>query len=104
MNQGNSAFIRLCCVVNGSSIQMLCAAALQALVAADKVFGSTINTKGYKVIKGCGVIQGDGIDISVMQKVRGDFGRGGGTVEGQGSPDGGGSHCEEAERSLRTVG
>jgi hypothetical protein len=34
------------------------------------VFGSVINRKGFKVIKGCGVIQGDGIDISVMHKVR----------------------------------
>jgi len=41
----------------------------QALRAADKVFGSTVNTKGFKVIKGCGVIQGDGIDIGVMGKV-----------------------------------
>ncbi len=39
-------------------------------MAADKVFGSTVNSKGYKVIKGCGVIQGDGIDIEVMKKVR----------------------------------
>lgn len=44
---------------------------LQALVAADRVFGSTINKRGYKVIQGCGVIQGDGIDIEVMKKVAG---------------------------------
>ncbi len=39
------------------------------------MFGSDVNSKGYKVIKGCGVIQGDGIDIEVMKKVscmRGD--------------------------------
>ena len=33
------------------------AAAAQALVAADKVFGSVYNSKGYRVIQGCGVIQ-----------------------------------------------
>ena len=37
----------------------------QALTAADKVFGSTINKGGFKTIKGCGVIQGDGIDLKV---------------------------------------
>ncbi len=41
----------------------------QALHAADKVFGSDTNSKGFKVIRGCGVIQGDGIDITVMEKV-----------------------------------
>lgn len=46
-------------------------AVLMALVAADKVFGSKTNNKGYKVIQGCGVIQGDGIDITVMQKIAG---------------------------------
>lgn len=38
-------------------------------MAADRVFGHHINGKGYRVIKGCGVIQGDGIDIEVMKKV-----------------------------------
>lgn len=36
-----------------------------------QVFGSSINSKGFKVITGCGVIQGDGIDIEVMKKVGG---------------------------------
>jgi hypothetical protein len=30
-----------------------------------QTFGSTFNSKGYRVIKGCGVIQGDGIDVEV---------------------------------------
>lgn len=38
-------------------------------MAADKVFGSDLNIKGYKVIRGCGVIQGDGIDITNMAKI-----------------------------------
>lgn len=42
---------------------------MQALHAADKVFGSFVNSRGFKVIKGCGVIQGDGIDIVVMRDV-----------------------------------
>jgi len=46
-------------------------AVLMALVAADKTFGSTFNSKGYRVIKGCGVIQGDGIDVEVMKKITG---------------------------------
>lgn len=29
--------------------------------AAEKVFGVDVNAKGYKVPRGCGVIQGDGI-------------------------------------------
>ena len=29
-------------------------AVLMALAAAEKVFGSTVNSKGFKVIKGCG--------------------------------------------------
>ncbi|KAI9291277.1 nicotinamide phosphoribosyltransferase [Neoconidiobolus thromboides FSU 785] len=42
---------------------------LMALNAGDQVFGSTINSKGYKVLNGCGVIQGDGIDIIVLEKI-----------------------------------
>ncbi|KAK3276004.1 hypothetical protein CYMTET_15896, partial [Cymbomonas tetramitiformis] len=37
--------------------------------AADKVFGSDVNLKGYKVIKGAGVIQGDGINIDTIQEI-----------------------------------
>ncbi|KAG5459594.1 MAG: nicotinate phosphoribosyltransferase family-domain-containing protein [Olpidium bornovanus] len=34
---------------------------LQALRSAEKVFGSRVNGKGFKVLNGCGVIQGDGV-------------------------------------------
>lgn len=37
---------------------------LQALRASEKVFGATVNDKGYKVITGAGVIQGDGINLT----------------------------------------
>lgn len=42
---------------------------VQALEAADKVFGSETNKKGFKVIKGCGVIQGDGISIKTVAAI-----------------------------------
>ena len=42
---------------------------VQALIAAEKVFGSTLNSKGFKVINGCGVIQGDGIGAVVLSKI-----------------------------------
>ena len=42
---------------------------LMGLEAADKVFGSTVNSKGFKVIKGCSVIQGDGINVKVLQEI-----------------------------------
>lgn len=41
------------CVING-------------LKAAEKAFGSTLNTKGYKVLDGAAVIQGDGIDLTAL--------------------------------------
>jgi nicotinamide phosphoribosyltransferase len=44
-------------------------AVLAGLIAADKTFGSDINTKGYKVTKGVGVIQGDGIDHTVIKAI-----------------------------------
>ena len=44
-------------------------AVLMALEAAEKVFGAETNGKGYKVIKGCGVIQGDGINIDGLRKI-----------------------------------
>ncbi len=37
---------------------------IEALEALNEVFGSTINQKGFKVLKGCGVIHGDGITSS----------------------------------------
>ncbi|KAJ9071408.1 hypothetical protein DSO57_1037223 [Entomophthora muscae] len=42
---------------------------LKALAAADKVFGSSVNQKGFKVLKGCGVIQGDGIDQEIIKNI-----------------------------------
>lgn len=42
---------------------------VQGLRAADAVFGSTENARGYKVISGCGVLQGDGIDIHMLEKI-----------------------------------
>ena len=40
-------------------------------MAADRVFGSTVNRAGYKTINGCGVIQGDGIDVTVLKRIAG---------------------------------
>lgn len=42
---------------------------LQALYAAEKVFGSTINQKGFKVLNGAGVIQGDSVDYQEIKKI-----------------------------------
>ncbi|KAJ9049782.1 hypothetical protein DSO57_1021004 [Entomophthora muscae] len=42
---------------------------LMALRAAEKVFGVYVNQKGFKVIKGCGVIQGDGIGIESLKLI-----------------------------------
>ncbi|CAB5192614.1 unnamed protein product [Rhizophagus irregularis] len=44
-------------------------AVLMALKAADEVFGSDVNKKGYKVIRGAGVIQGDAITITSLEKI-----------------------------------
>lgn len=33
------------------------------------MFGSDVNKKGYKVIRGAGVIQGDAITISSLEKI-----------------------------------
>lgn len=38
-----------------------CSQSALVLQAAEKVFGVDVNAKGYKVPRGCGVIQGDGI-------------------------------------------
>uniref|UniRef100_A0A383W1M1 Nicotinamide phosphoribosyltransferase n=1 Tax=Tetradesmus obliquus TaxID=3088 RepID=A0A383W1M1_TETOB len=42
---------------------------LQGLRALDRVFGSDVNSKGFKVIRGAGVIQGDGINIVTIGKI-----------------------------------
>ncbi|KAK9865476.1 hypothetical protein WJX84_011030 [Apatococcus fuscideae] len=44
-------------------------AVLAALRAAEKVFGVDINKKGFKVPRGCGVIQGDGIDYDSLSRM-----------------------------------
>eukprot|EP01126_Amoeba_proteus_P033438 TRINITY_DN3284_c0_g1_i11.p1 TRINITY_DN3284_c0_g1~~TRINITY_DN3284_c0_g1_i11.p1 ORF type:complete len:418 (-),score=40.98 TRINITY_DN3284_c0_g1_i11:591-1844(-) len=42
---------------------------LEALVAAEKTAGSVQNKKGYKVINGINVIQGDGISLGEIEKI-----------------------------------
>lgn len=42
---------------------------LQGLEAADKTFGSTLNKKGFKVLNGAAVIQGDGINIDDVKNI-----------------------------------
>ncbi|KAJ1938394.1 hypothetical protein FBU59_004454 [Linderina macrospora] len=44
-------------------------AVLMGLRAADKVFGSTTNAKGFKVISGASVIQGDGVTPESLQRI-----------------------------------
>ena len=41
-------------------------AVIMALQAAEKVFGVDVNSKGYKVPRGCGVIQGDGVKYEAL--------------------------------------
>ncbi|KAJ3092991.1 hypothetical protein HK102_013265 [Quaeritorhiza haematococci] len=42
---------------------------LMALRAADKTFGSSTNKKGFKVLNGVGVIQGDGINVDTIRAI-----------------------------------
>lgn len=51
------------------SLCLHCSIPHQALRALDKVFGSDTNAKGYKVLRGAGVIQGDGINITTLAKI-----------------------------------
>lgn len=44
-------------------------AILMALRALDQVFGSTVNKKGFKVIRGAGCIQGDGINKETIKRI-----------------------------------
>jgi nicotinic acid phosphoribosyltransferase len=37
--------------------------------AADEVFGSDVNKKGYKVLRGAGVIQGDAVTIDSLENI-----------------------------------
>ena len=66
---------------------------MQALKAADSVFGSHVNDKGYRVLTGCGVIQGDAMTLEripvVLQRMMEEgysaencaFGMGGGLLQ-----------------------
>lgn len=42
---------------------------LAALEAAEKVFGADTNGKGFRVPRGCGVIQGDGINLASLSAI-----------------------------------
>ncbi|CAG8575713.1 5260_t:CDS:10 [Cetraspora pellucida] len=42
---------------------------LMALRAADKVFGSYTNKKGYKILRGCSVVQGDAVTFESMKNI-----------------------------------
>jgi nicotinamide phosphoribosyltransferase len=42
---------------------------VDGLVACEKAFGITENNKGYKVLNGAAVIQGDGIDINILANI-----------------------------------
>ncbi|KAF9180001.1 hypothetical protein BGZ51_006356 [Haplosporangium sp. Z 767] len=44
-------------------------AVMMGLRAAEKVFGYDVNQKGYKVIRGCGVIQGDGVSYKSLVQI-----------------------------------
>jgi len=43
---------------------------IKALKAAEKTFGVTTNSKGFKVLQGAAVIQGDGINYAVVRKIQ----------------------------------
>lgn len=42
---------------------------LQALREAEKIAGSDVNAKGFKVIRGFSVIQGDGINLKTLKQI-----------------------------------
>jgi nicotinic acid phosphoribosyltransferase len=44
-------------------------AIMKALDAGEKAFGATVNKKGFKVLNGIAVIQGDGIGKDVVKKI-----------------------------------
>ena len=58
------AVLKLVCIL-GDPVE----AVLLALEAAERVFGVDMNSRGYKVPKGCGVIQGDGISIEMLDNI-----------------------------------
>lgn len=45
------------------------ACVIEALHALERAYGADVNSKGYKVIRGAGVIQGDGIDHVVLERI-----------------------------------
>lgn len=44
---------------------------VEALEACSRVFGYDVNAKGFKVLRGCGVIQGDGMSPGAVRRVLG---------------------------------
>jgi len=68
---------------------------LEGLRACEDAFGCTVNSKGFKVLNGAAVIQGDGIDSAIIHKITGEvlnneysiqnvaFGMGGGLLQRQ---------------------
>jgi len=42
---------------------------LEGLQACEAAFGATVNSKGYKVLNGAAVIQGDGIDSKILEAI-----------------------------------
>jgi len=44
-------------------------AVVEALDACDRVFGSDANARGFRVLRGCGVIQGDGMSPRAVRRV-----------------------------------
>ena len=64
-----------CTVCLPAALKLVCIpgdpveAVLLALEAAERVFGVDVNSRGYKVPKGCGVIQGDGISIEMLDNI-----------------------------------
>ncbi|RUP47021.1 nicotinate phosphoribosyltransferase family-domain-containing protein [Jimgerdemannia flammicorona] len=42
---------------------------LMALRAGERVFGADVNKKGYKIIRGAGVIQGDGVNLTSLAAI-----------------------------------
>lgn len=67
--------VQLHCIEKGGTIVLrpdsgdAVEAVLMGLDAAEKVFGVTINSKGFKVLKNCRIIQGDGINIEILQQI-----------------------------------
>lgn len=45
------------------------ACVVMGLHAAERAFGVTVNSKGFKVLKGAAIIQGDGITITEIEKI-----------------------------------